>query len=75
MESRIRNVMSAVFKVPVDEISDECSPHDIEAWDSLTHMNLVLALENEFGIEFEEDEIPSLVSFKLISITIRGYFD
>jgi acyl carrier protein len=36
-------------------------------------MNLVLALEDEFDIHFDEAEIPSLVSFRIIAATIRAY--
>jgi acyl carrier protein len=73
MEDRIRNVMAAVFEISPDQISDEASPHDIKAWDSIKHMNLVLALEEEFGIQFEDAEIPSLVSFEIIAATVKAY--
>ena len=72
-EDRIRNVMAAVFDVPAAEITDEVSPHDIKGWDSLKHMNLVLALEEEFDIRFDEAEIASLVNFRIIAATVRAY--
>jgi len=72
-EDRIRNVMAAVFDVPAAEITDEASPHDIKGWDSLKHMNLVLALEEEFDIRFDEAEIASLVNFRIIAATVRAY--
>jgi acyl carrier protein len=72
-EDRIRNVMAAVFDVPATEITDDASPHDIKGWDSLKHMNLVLALEDEFDVHFDEAEIPSLVNFRIIAATIRAY--
>ena len=72
-EDRIRSVMAAVFDVPATEIKDDASPHDIKGWDSLKHMNLILALEDEFDIRFDEAEIPSLVNFRIISATIQAY--
>lgn len=75
MEERIRNVMAAVFDVSPEAIGDDASPHEIKGWDSIKHMNLVLALEEEFGIHFEEAEIPSLVSFRIIAATIGAYVD
>ena len=42
VESRIQSVMSSVFGVPADEIDDDASPDNIESWDSLKHMNLML---------------------------------
>ena len=73
MEDRIKNVMAAVFDISPNEITDDSSPHDIKGWDSVKHMNLVLALEEEFNIRFEEAEIPSLVKFKIIAATIQAY--
>ncbi len=72
-EGRIRNVMAAVFDIPAAEITDDASPHDIKTWDSLKHINLVLALEDEFDIHFDEAEIPSLVNFRIIAATVRAY--
>jgi acyl carrier protein len=65
--------MADVFDVPATEITDDASPYDIKGWDSLKHMNLVLALEGEFDIHFDEAEIPSLVNFRIIAATIRAY--
>ena len=70
MESRIKAVMAAVFEVPVDEITDESSPDNIESWDSLKHMNLVLALEEEFNIRFEDDEIVEMMNYTLIRLIL-----
>ena len=70
MESRIKAVMAAVFEVPVDEITDESSPDNIESWDSLKHMNLVLALEEEFNIGFEDDEIVEMMNYALIRLIL-----
>jgi len=65
--------MAAVFDIPAAEITDDASPHDIKTWDSLKHINLVLALEDEFDIHFDEAEIPSLVNFRIIAATVRAY--
>lgn len=73
MEDRIKDVMAAVFEISVDEIKDDSSPHSIKSWDSIKHMNLVVALEEEFDIRFEDDEIPSLVNFNIIVATVISY--
>ena len=63
IEVRIKNVMSVVFDIPVDQIKDNSSADTIESWDSLKHMNLVVALEEEFEIELTDDEIP--INYKI----------
>ena len=71
IEERIKNVMSAVFEIPANKIGKESSPDNIESWDSLKHMNIVVALEEEFNIQFTDDEIIELISLKLIMAIIR----
>ncbi|EQA36973.1 hypothetical protein LEP1GSC047_2682 [Leptospira inadai serovar Lyme str. 10] len=66
MRDRLIEVMSNVFAVEKDQITDEIAIGKFKGWDSLRHMSLVLALEEEFGIRFDDDEIPNLISFKLI---------
>jgi acyl carrier protein len=72
MEQKIKNVMSAVFEIPVNRIKENSSPDTIESWDSLKHMNLVVALEEEFEIEFIDDEINEMMNFVLIKSVLMG---
>ena len=73
IEDRIKTVMSAVFAIPVDEINDESSPDSIASWDSLKHMNLIVALEEEFVIIFNDDEIFKMTNYPLIKNIIANY--
>ncbi|RYZ50031.1 MAG: acyl carrier protein [Sphingobacteriales bacterium] len=68
---RIRNTMSIVFEVPVEEINDDSSADTIENWDSLRHLNLILGLEEEFGVSIPDDEVGNLANFKLIELVIN----
>ena len=66
MEDRIKNVMSAVFEIPADQICNESSSDTIATWDSLKHMNLITALEEEFGVIFDDQEIVDSMNYALI---------
>lgn len=66
IEDRIRSVMSAVLAVPAEEIDDDTSTESIESWDSMKHMNMIVGLEEEFDIEFSDDDIVDMNSFSLI---------
>ncbi len=74
IEERIKNVMAAVFEVPIEQINDESSPDTVESWDSLKQMNLVVALEEEFNINFNDQQIFKMVNFELIKKTISQIF-
>ena len=69
-KERIKNVMSLVFELPIKDISKNSSPETIETWDSLKHMNLVIALEEEFKIEFSDDEILEMMDYSSIETII-----
>lgn len=69
--SKIKQVMSAVFEVPLEKINENSSSDNLENWDSLRHLNLILALEEEFGVSIPDEEVGNLVNFKLIELTIN----
>lgn len=66
MKERVFQMCSQILGVPLEEIDERSSPETIASWDSLKHMNLVLALEEEFGVKFTDEEIMSMVSVQLI---------
>jgi len=66
LKERIRDVMSIVFEIDKEQIKDNSEPGLIENWDSLRHMNLIVALEEEFGIIFTDDEMTELLNMELI---------
>jgi acyl carrier protein len=72
VEDRIKNVMAAVFEIPADQITEDSSQDTIELWDSLKHMNLVVALEEEFGIELTDDEIIVMMNYLLIIEVLKN---
>ena len=69
--NRIKKVMAAVFEMPVEMINEVSSTDNIEVWDSLRQMNLILALEEEFGITLPDEEVGNLVNFKIVSLTVH----
>lgn len=71
MRERIKVVMAQIFNVDIDTITEESSPESIDRWDSLKHMQLILAIEDEFDITFSDDEIPNLLTTRAIEETVR----
>ena len=56
-EKQARSVMARVFNTEESEIPADASRENLAKWDSLMHMNFILSLEDEFGIEFTDKEI------------------
>lgn len=59
---RAYKVISIILNVPVDRIRYDFSPDTVPSWDSLKHIELVLSLEEEFNIKFDDDEILELLN-------------
>jgi len=62
IENRFFAILSSILQVPAERLDHETSRKTHTAWDSLKHMHLVLALEEEFAIEFDDREIADLCS-------------
>jgi acyl carrier protein len=61
---RIRKVASVILSVPGDTILETTGRDNLAQWDSLSHLTLVSALEEEFGIQFTADEMHSAATVK-----------
>lgn len=68
---KILEVMSSVFEVELTSLNEESSIDSIENWDSLRHLNLILALEEEFNITIPDEEVGNLVNYKLIELIVN----
>ena len=58
----MRTIVSSVLRVPVETVDVAASPDTIASWDSLNHMQLILALEEEFGVQFSVDDMDAMQS-------------
>ena len=60
--NQVRDITADVLGIDAGRITAESAPENIEIWDSVQHLNLVLALEERFGITFEPEEIEVMKS-------------
>ena len=60
LDPRLVDTLMRVFDLDPASITSDMSPRTIPAWDSVGHINLVLELEEVFGVRFSSDEIPEL---------------
>ncbi|MGC2445643.1 acyl carrier protein [Candidatus Binatus sp.] len=63
---KVRNIVAEVSEVEVERVSLQSSPDNLEEWDSLAQVNIVLSLEQEFGHQFSPEQIESMVSVEKI---------
>ena len=71
IRDRIVEVMSTLLKMSKNDIDSEVSPENVEDWDSLLHISLVLELEKEFEVKFLIEEVGDLINLKRITEIIE----
>lgn len=60
VRKRFQEIFREVFDDPGIEVRDEMTAADVEDWDSLSHINLIIAVERQLGIKFATAEISRL---------------
>lgn len=58
--SRLRQVFANVFEQPELQIAESTSARDIAAWDSLTHVGLMVQVESAFGVRFTSRQLAQI---------------
>ncbi|OGA03354.1 MAG: hypothetical protein A3I00_07845 [Betaproteobacteria bacterium RIFCSPLOWO2_02_FULL_64_12] len=76
MEERIRRIAASVLRVSPARLDAAASSETIETWDSLRHLNLVLALEEDFDLRFTVEDVGRMRTLgemvKLIQSRLNG---
>jgi len=62
IHQKLTTVFRDLFDIPNLEISDATTAQDIEAWDSIMHVNLIVAVEQAFGVSFTTKEVKALAN-------------
>lgn len=71
MEDRLKKIFTDLFTLDVNQISPKLGPNDVLEWDSIGHMNLVTAIEEEFDLKFNEEEMSEMQTFELVLLILK----
>ena len=63
MENTINQLLAKCFNISLSDAENNLGMNDLNDWDSLSHMNLIVLIEEEFKILLTGDEIAEMVSF------------
>ena len=66
---KLNGIFQTVFDNDEINIQPEMTANDVDGWDSLSHVNLILAVEQGFGIRFTQRE---LLTFKNVGDLLRS---
>ena len=66
----VRRLAADVMHKTVDEVPPDGTRDSISGWDSMAHVNLVLALEQHFGVQFKPEEMMEMLSIELTAMLV-----
>jgi acyl carrier protein len=62
IKTRLDAIFQDIFDDPLLEVNDTMTAADVEGWDSLSHINLIVAVEKEFKIKMTTAEVRRLTN-------------
>ena len=76
INNELKQVVAKTFGLPVAEVTPDLAAGSINKWDSLGHLNLVLAIESSFNVKFKTEQIAELITIRKIheELKINGLF-
>jgi acyl carrier protein len=68
--NQVRGIAADIFEVDPKALNASTSPEQVDKWDSIQHLNLVLALEGKYGIAFEPEEMEQMTNLGEIAALV-----
>jgi acyl carrier protein len=75
LSKELQDLLAGAIQVPVDMVTPDLSFGDLPEWDSLGHMEILMRLEEQYGVEVNADTIAQLISVPEIIKYIEGHRD
>ncbi|WP_352400054.1 acyl carrier protein [Anaerotignum sp.] len=72
-EEILKSLIADIFGVDDKSINEDTSIDTVDEWDSIKHLNLILALESEFDVTFSEQETVEILNYPLIVLTLKEH--
>jgi acyl carrier protein len=72
MEDKIRTIMAEALRLPAERIGADAAIGTVPNWDSTAHMRMMIALEDEFGIDLDESRMVEMTSLAKIRATVEA---
>jgi acyl carrier protein len=70
---KVNEILVKTFKISMDDAQKNLIMDDVDRWDSITHMDLIVRIEDEFHIQIDGDDIAEMITFDAIRNTVNKY--
>lgn len=71
LEARVSRLVADVFDIPCEQVTLATSRDSVAKWDSLGTVNLLMAIDSEFGVALGVEEAMDLLSVEIIVAVLR----
>lgn len=73
MNEKLAELVGELFDLDPASVKDELTPEDVDLWDSLNHLRMVTAVEQEFGIQLSTADIESITSVRVLRTLVERH--
>jgi acyl carrier protein len=71
-EWRLKQILAEMFELDPSTIDGTTSVDNVERWDSLQHISMILSIEQEFGVRFTEEEMTELLNYERLRFALAS---
>lgn len=73
LSERVRATVAATLDLPDAAVTSETSAENCDVWDSLAHVNVMMAIEQTFGIQLEVEDFMLMTSVERITEHLEAH--
>jgi acyl carrier protein len=70
--SSLRDILADILEIPSADVTPETGVGTVETWDSFRHLQAILAIEGEYGVQFDPQRIPELTTVAKIQTELES---
>ncbi len=69
--SSLRDILADILEIAPEQVTSDLTIGMVDSWDSFRHLQAILAIEGEYGIQFDLQRIPELTSVYLLQAELE----
>jgi acyl carrier protein len=69
--SSLRDILADILEISPEQVTPDLSMETVDSWDSFRHLQAILAIEGEYGVQFDPQRIPELTSVSLLQAELE----
>ena len=75
MKKRVFELVSQIMDIPEENVTSESSNLNLTGWDSLNHLTLIITIQEEFNVEFSDEQIIGMTNVAFIVSALKDLTD